>query len=208
VDSCAQSRRDRALFDHCLVPEEMQRRSASDTAVWATALLSRSRSSATAEIWRAPVLPPAGDNLERDRRRAAAQAVLGCFSSLFTSQAMFYRRQQGDDAQVSMALVVQRMINSEKSGVTFTVDPVLHNRYNMIIEGVWGLGEGIVSGKITPDHYKIDRETYEILDEFVPEKPIMVRRCEGADGGIQTVAVPPATVPGCSPTKSCIRWST
>ena len=47
-----------------------------------------------------------------------------------------------------------------------TIDPVLHNRYNMVIEAVWGLGEGIVSGAITPDHYKVDRETYELMVDY------------------------------------------
>ena len=120
-------------------------------------------------------------------------AVRRCWSSLYTSQAIFYRHQRGfDTTQVSMAVVVQRMINSEKSGVTFTVEPVLGNRSQMVIEAVWGLGEGIVSGTITPDHYKVDRETYEVIYEFVPEKRIMV--CENGDCGVVTRKVPPDKV--------------
>jgi pyruvate,water dikinase len=91
-----------------------------------------------------------------------------------------------------MAVVVQQMVDSEKSGVIFTVDPVLRNRFNMIIEAVWGLGEGVVSGAITPDHYKVDRETYEIVYEFVPEKPIMF--CRDGDHGVMKVNVPPDKV--------------
>jgi len=118
------------------------------------------------------------------------RAVRGCWSSLFTSQAIFYRRQKGfDHSEVSMAVVVQKMINSEKSGVTFTVDPVMRNHFQMTIEAVWGLGEGIVSGTITPDHYKVDRETYEIVYEFVPEKQIMV--CRDGNCGVITLQVPP-----------------
>jgi pyruvate,water dikinase len=118
-------------------------------------------------------------------------AVCRCWSSLYTSQAIFYRRQRGfDSVQVLMAVVVQRMVDSEKSGVIFTVDPVLRNRFNMVIEAVWGLGEGVVSGTLTPDHYKIDRETYEIVTEFVPNKPTMLVR--GGDGhGVVEVDVPP-----------------
>jgi pyruvate,water dikinase len=120
---------------------------------------------------------------------ALLRAVRRCWSSLFTSQAIFYRCQRGfDDRQVSMAVVVQKMIASEKSGVSFTVDPVLRNHYQMVIEGVWGLGEGVVSGQITPDHYKLDRETYEITFEFVPDKKIMF--CQDGLNGVLVQPVP------------------
>jgi pyruvate,water dikinase len=120
---------------------------------------------------------------------ALLRAVRRCWSSLFTSQAIFYRYQQGfDDSQVSMGVVVQRMVNSDKSGVSFTVDPVLRNHYQMVIEGVWGLGEGIVSGQITPDHYKLDRETYEISFEFIPDKQTMF--CQDGLSGVVVQPVP------------------
>jgi pyruvate,water dikinase len=120
-------------------------------------------------------------------------AVSQCWSSLYTSQAIFYRHQRGfDNFQVSMAVVVQKMVNSEKSGVTFTVDPVLRNHFNMVIEAMWGLGEGVVSGAITPDHYKVDRETYKIIYEFVPEKRIMF--CKDGNCGVVTLDVPPEKV--------------
>jgi pyruvate,water dikinase len=125
---------------------------------------------------------------------ALLRAVRHCWSSLFTAQAIFYRSQRGfDDSQVSMAVEVQKMVDSVKSGVSFTVDPVLRNRYQMVIEGVWGLGEGIVSGAITPDHYKLDRETSKIVFEFVPEKPVMFSRKPEYDdgmGGIVKLPVP------------------
>jgi len=120
-------------------------------------------------------------------------AVRRCWSSLYTAQAIFYRHQRGfDSSQVLMAVVVQEMVDSEKSGVTFTVDPVLRNHFNMVIEAVWGLGEGVVSGAITPDHYKIDRETYEIVYEFVPEKRVMF--CQDGDHGVVRLEVPPDRV--------------
>ncbi len=125
---------------------------------------------------------------------ALIEAVRRCWSSLYTAQAIFYRSQRGfDDRQVSMAVVIQRMVNAEKSGVSFTVDPVLRNHSQMVIEGVWGLGEGVVSGTITPDHYKVDRETYETVYEFVPQKQIMFcRKPEGDDrpGNVITELVP------------------
>jgi pyruvate,water dikinase len=120
-------------------------------------------------------------------------AVRHCWASLYTSQAIFYRHQKGfDTAPISMAVVIQKMITSEKSGVLFTVDPVLRDYSQMVIESVWGLGEAIVSGTITPDHYKVDRETYEIVYELVTEQQSMVVKDE--NGGIITLPVPPDKV--------------
>jgi len=80
-----------------------------------------------------------------------------CFSSLFTARATFYRNKKGfEHLKVSLAVVVQEMIDSDKSGVIFSKDPS-YNNDNVHIEAVWGLGEGIVSGKITPDIYNVDR---------------------------------------------------
>ncbi|MGC8837592.1 MAG: PEP/pyruvate-binding domain-containing protein [Anaerolineae bacterium] len=124
---------------------------------------------------------------------ALLDAIRRCWSSLYTSQAIFYRRERGfQDARVSMAVVVQKMVNSEKSGVTFTVDPVLRNHYEMVIEAVWGQGEGIVSGALTPDHYKVDRETYEVVYEYVARKEFMF--VQDGRGGIVRAAVPPEKV--------------
>jgi pyruvate, water dikinase len=102
------------------------------------------------------------------------RAVLNCWSSLFTCQAIYYRYRNGfDDSQVSMAVVVQKMVCADKAGVIFTVDPVSRNPYQMVVEGVYGLGEGIVSGSITPDHFKIDRETLEIRFKYIAPKGLM-----------------------------------
>ncbi len=102
------------------------------------------------------------------------RTVLNCWSSLYTCQAIYYRYRNGfDDTQVSMAVVVQKMVNADKAGVIFTVDPVSRNPYQMVIEGVYGLGEGIVSGSITPDHFKVDRETMELRFKYIAPKGIM-----------------------------------
>lgn len=121
------------------------------------------------------------------------EAMRRCWSSLYTSQAIFYRHRRGfRDASVSMAVVVQKMVNAEKAGVLFTIDPVLHNPYNMVIEAVWGLGEGVVSGTLTPDHYKVDRDTVEVVNEFIPDKRTMF--CRDDDYGVATRDVPPEKV--------------
>jgi pyruvate,water dikinase len=66
-----------------------------------------------------------------------------------------------------MAVVVQEMVCAEKSGVMFTVDPIRKRRDRMVIEAAFGLGEGVVSGMTTPDHYVLDRETGSVVDEFI-----------------------------------------
>jgi pyruvate, water dikinase len=88
-----------------------------------------------------------------------------CWSSLFTPRAIFYRHEKDlVKTKVSVAVVVQAMIDSEISGITFTVHPVTQDKEQMIIEAGYGLGEAIVSGSITPDAYVIDKRDFSIID--------------------------------------------
>jgi pyruvate,water dikinase len=99
-----------------------------------------------------------------------------CFASLFTSRACYYRNKQGfKDVHASLAVVVQKMVDSTKSGVIFSKDPNYKND-NIIMEAVWGLGEGIVSGTITPDKYVVNRQNMEITDIKVADKKIAITR--------------------------------
>jgi len=103
-----------------------------------------------------------------------------CFASLFTSRAIFYRNKKGFTLeQSSLAVVVQKMIDSDKSGVMFSKNPTGENE-NIIIEAVWGLGEGIVSGKITPDNYIVSKEL-KLIDTKKSEKEIAIRRSSGGN---------------------------
>ena len=103
-----------------------------------------------------------------------------CFSSLFTARATYYRYKKGfKHEQSSLAVVVQKMIDSSKSGVIFSKNPIDKND-NIIIEAVWGLGEGVVSGKITPDKYVISPEL-EILDKKISDKKIAITRDSGGN---------------------------
>ena len=100
-----------------------------------------------------------------------------CFASLFTARATYYRnKKKFEHDKVSLAVVVQKMVNSEKSGVIFSKNPSYKND-DVIIEAVFGLGEGIVSGKITPDKYVVSREL-EILEKDVSDKKIALVRDE------------------------------
>jgi pyruvate, water dikinase len=100
-----------------------------------------------------------------------------CWASLYNGRAIFYRKQKGfDERAVSIAVVVQKMVNSEKSGVMFTANPITKNRNHALIEGVWGLGEGVVSGEVTPDNYIVDKCSYNVLEEYISEKEMMIVR--------------------------------
>jgi pyruvate,water dikinase len=111
-----------------------------------------------------------------------------CFASLFTPRAAYYRNKKGfSHIQVSLAVVIQKMIDSDKSGVIFSKDPST-KRNNIIIESVWGLGEGIVSGQITPDRYIVSQKEsgeFEIIEKEIAKKKIAIVR--GPNGGKETI---------------------
>jgi pyruvate,water dikinase len=86
-----------------------------------------------------------------------ARRVVECWASFFSERALFYRGRKGSLDDLRMAVVVQRMVEPHKSGVIFTVDPVQRRRDRMVIEAIFGLGEQVVSGHVTPDHYVVDR---------------------------------------------------
>lgn len=106
------------------------------------------------------------------------QKVRKCWSSLYTPRAIYYRVQQGfRHDEVSIAVVVQKMVNSEKSGVMFTSHPVTGERL-CVIEAAFGLGEAIVSGAVTPDTYVYDRVNKKLVDVNIAEKKIMITKNE------------------------------
>lgn len=91
-----------------------------------------------------------------------------CWASLFTERAIYYRHQQGfDHFKIGLAAVVQRMVQSEKSGIAFSIDPVTNDKSKIVIEAILGLGEYVVQGKVTPDHYEIDKKSFNILKKEI-----------------------------------------
>ena len=112
--------------------------------------------------------------------------VKRCFSSLYTPRAIFYRKKKGFSGAL-IAVVIQKMVDSEKSGVVFSRDPVKQDD-NIAMEAVFGLGEGIVSGKIHPDNYIVDREL-EIKNIKVANKKIAIVRTSA--GKNETVRLSP-----------------
>lgn len=114
--------------------------------------------------------------------------IKNCWSSLFTSRAIFYRKENNLlDTYVSVAVVVQKMLESEVSGITFTVHPVTKDKRQMIIESCYGLGEAIVSGSITPDSYVIDKKDWSIMDINLNAQTKMIVR--GVNGGTKLKAI-------------------
>jgi pyruvate,water dikinase len=95
-------------------------------------------------------------------------AVQKCWASLFGARAIFYREEQGfDHFKVGIAVPVQHMVQSESAGVMFTVEPTNNDKGKITIEAVLGLGEMIVSGDVTPDHYTINKADMKILEKDI-----------------------------------------
>ena len=92
------------------------------------------------------------------------KAVRMSWASLFEARAIYYRKINNfDDLKVGLAVPVQKMVQSEKSGIMFTIDPVSNDREKIVIEAGWGLGEAIVSGSVTPDRYVVNKKDLQIL---------------------------------------------
>jgi len=100
------------------------------------------------------------------------------WASLFTPRAIFYRQEKGfDHFRVGLAAIVQKMVQSDISGVVFTIDPVTNQKDKIIIEAIWGLGEYIVQGKVTPDHYQVDKKEFRVSRiETSPQRIQLIKR--------------------------------
>lgn len=108
-------------------------------------------------------------------------AVLKCWASLFEARAIYYREDKGfDQLEVGIAVPVQKMVNSEKAGVMFTIDPTNNDMDHISIEAAYGLGEVVVLGAVTPDRYLIDKKTKEITDKDIHKQTWMLTR----EGGL------------------------
>jgi len=129
------------------------------------------RSSATAEDSKIDSWAGELETYLNTTQKNLIENVKKCWASLFTPRAIFYRFKRNlQKKQVQVAVVIQKMIQSDVSGVCFTVHPVTKDRNQMIIEAVRGLGEVLVQGKVTPDSYVIEKDSLKILDINVPAK--------------------------------------
>ena len=103
-------------------------------------------------------------------------AVRKCWASLYGARAIFYRVEQGfEHDKVNLSAIVQKMVDSEKSGVMFSSEPSTGEAL-VVIEGAWGLGESVVSGSVSPDNFVVDRKTKNIISKYIATKEIMIIR--------------------------------
>jgi len=103
------------------------------------------------------------------------EATRKCWRSLSSDRSIAYRQQIGmDDRNISMAVIIQKMVDSDLSGIMFSVSPFKEGQ--LMIEASWGLGESVVSGKVTPDSFTVDRNTLQIIDCKVSQKKVMLTK--------------------------------
>lgn len=122
------------------------------------------RSSATAEDGKEHAWAGQLESYLNTTEKDLLQKIKLCWSSLFTPRAIFYRFEKGlHSTKISVAVVVQKMVESEVSGIAFSVHPVTEDYNQLIIEAGFGLGEAIVSGLVTPDSYVVEKEPRKIV---------------------------------------------
>ena len=115
--------------------------------------------------------------------------VQQCFASLFTDRATYYRHKQNfPHENVALSAAVQMMVFSKASGIMFSVNVANGDASKIVIDAIYGLGEYIVLGKVTPNHFVIDKESMKIVEKSVIKQPIQLMRVE--DGGTKEESVP------------------
>lgn len=112
--------------------------------------------------------------------------IVECWASFFSERALFYRKAKGSLTDMGMAVVVQKQLTSDKSGVMFTTDPIRQRRDQMVIEAAYGLGEAVVSGMVTPDNY-VARRDGRLKKAHVSRQDSMIVRSDG--GGTETIEI-------------------
>ena len=126
---------------------------------------------------------------------AVADAVRRCWASLYTARAVSYRGER--DGRGAMAVVVQQMVPARAAGVFMTLNPANGDRSTLVCEAVWGLGEPLVSGEVTPDRFVLDKVSGEVLRREIADKPTRLGRAP--DGGTVTEDVPEDAARGSLP---------
>jgi pyruvate,water dikinase len=102
--------------------------------------------------------------------------VRKCWASTFHARVMFYRLKQGTPAEMPVAVIVQAMVESSRSGVMFTVDPGTRDRGRLVMEAAWGLGEVVVLGQVTPDRYVVSKSTGAVIEQSIGTKDFLLER--------------------------------
>jgi pyruvate,water dikinase len=140
------------------------------------------RSSATAEDTEAASFAGMNETYLNVRGAdAVLDALRRCWGSLFGARTVFYRAKRGfGQADMDIAVVVQRQVDAERAGVMFTIDPATGADDRLVIEGSFGLGEAVVSGRVSPDRYVVDKRTLAVLArELHPKAEVIEPRPDG-----------------------------
>jgi rifampicin phosphotransferase len=117
-------------------------------------------------------------------------AVRRCWASLWTDRAVVYRTSNGiDHRSVRLAVVVQQLVDAAVAGVLFTANPVTGRRHEAVVDASAGLGEAVVSGAVSPDHFVVDVRRRAILERRIGDKQLVIRAVPG--GGTEHVEKPP-----------------
>lgn len=108
--------------------------------------------------------------------------VRACWASLFTGRSIYYRvTNKIPHEKVKISVAVQKMVESEVSGVMFSIDPVNNDKDRIIIESVWGLGEMIVQGSVVPDTYVVQKDTFAILSKEISDQHTQLVRVKSGE---------------------------
>jgi pyruvate,water dikinase len=163
------SKKIRALIDDVAFPEDIKKEIEQEFKKLGAKLVAV-RSSATAEDGSIASWAGELETYLNVTEKNLFESIKKCWSSLFTPRAIFYRfEKEMHNEHVAVAVVVQKMVQSEVSGITFTVHPVTQDKNQMVIEAGYGLGEAIVGGMITPDTYIVNKLKVESQKSKVQE---------------------------------------
>jgi pyruvate,water dikinase len=117
--------------------------------------------------------------------QALLEAIVRCWMSVWGKRVIAYRSSQGFDQEPAIAVVVQQMVDSERSGVMFTADPSSGDRKRIVIEGAFGLGEVVVGGQVEPDTYVLSKDGPRVLEARIGDKSHKLERAP--EGGTRRV---------------------
>jgi pyruvate,water dikinase len=155
------------------------------------------RSSATAEDTEAASFAGMNETFLNVRGDdAVLDAVRRCWASLFGARTIFYRAKRGfGQADMDLAVVIQAQIDAARAGVMFTIDPATGAADRLVIESSFGLGEAVVSGRVSPDRYVVDKETLAVVAREIHPKSSAVEPLPGGGTAVRELARDEAAAP-------------
>jgi rifampicin phosphotransferase len=140
--------------------------------------------------------------------QALIDAVRACWMSLWSERAILYRsRQNVDQTTVKLAVVVQRMVPADAAGVMFTANPVSGKRDELIIDASPGLGEAVVSGMVTPDHFTVDKRSRRVKEQSLGRREVVIRPKMGG-GTEQEISTQNTTTAAALPLRALQKLTT